>query len=80
MSAWNTDEMASALPESSGEVVQDQTPTKSEESGPTKAQLHGWAPVQAYDYESYNKSNKALMEAQAEFTGKKTVQIRSSSN
>lgn len=72
MSAWNTDGMAAALSETTGQVVQEQASAPVDESN--KAQLHGWAPKQAYDYESYAKSSQELKEAQVAFTGKKITQ------
>jgi ATP-dependent RNA helicase DDX3X len=73
MSTWNTDDMALALPEAAGDARQNEVSAQpaAEPTNPNKAQEFGWAPKVAYDYESYVKSNKELMEAQAAFTGNK---------
>ena len=73
MSTWNTDDMALALPETAGDASHNEASAQPavEPTNPNKAQEYGWAPKVAYDYESYAKSNKELMEAQAAFTGNK---------
>lgn len=75
MSAWNTDNMALALPETAGDASRGEASGQPavEPTNPNKAQEFGWAPKVAYDYESYAKSNKELMEAQAAFTGNNPV-------
>jgi hypothetical protein len=65
MSGW-TNDMASALPDT---TQTDAPPAPAAEANTIDPQAHGWAPKMAYDYESYTKSNKDLMAAQAEFTG-----------
>ena len=75
MSTWNTDDMASALPKTGPETGVDAGHNNAPlqpaavPANPNKAQELGWAPKVAYDYESYAKSNKELMEAHIAFTG-----------
>lgn len=70
MSGWTT-EMAAALP-GNGEADQTGAPVTqpfAQAVVDNRAKEHGWAAKVPYDYESYTKSNKQLMEDQAVFTG-----------
>ncbi|RFU33669.1 hypothetical protein B7463_g2714, partial [Scytalidium lignicola] len=65
MSAWNTDSMASALPDSSqGELTTATTSAAAEVPTATKTpQEHGWIAKTAYDYDKYNQTNRELAQA-----------------
>lgn len=58
MSAWNTADVAAALP-----VTDEATPAPATER--KNPQEHGWVQKTGYDYETYNKSTKELSQARA---------------
>ncbi|TAQ86167.1 hypothetical protein B7494_g5508 [Chlorociboria aeruginascens] len=66
MSAWETTEMAAALPEANAGVGTSTEPV-AEQKNP---QEHGWAAKSGYDYATYNKTSRELAEARdADVTG-----------
>ncbi|KAH8776950.1 P-loop containing nucleoside triphosphate hydrolase protein [Hyaloscypha finlandica] len=66
MSAWGTGDMAAALPDATTEqpaIEQgSEAPAAEKKADP---QAYGWAAPTKYDYETFNKTNKELEEAQA---------------
>jgi len=62
MSAWGTGDMAAALPDGPAPLEQGSEAPAIEKKDP---QAYGWVPPTKYDYETFNKTNKELEEAQA---------------
>jgi hypothetical protein len=66
MSAWGTGDMAAALPDATTEQPaieqSSEAPAAEKKADP---QAYGWAAPTKYDYETFNKTNKELEEAQA---------------
>lgn len=66
MSAWGTGDMAAALPDATNEqpaIEQgSEAPAVEKKADP---QAYGWVAPTKYDYETFNKTNKELEEAQA---------------
>jgi hypothetical protein len=64
MSAWGTGDMAAALPDAN---VEQPAGEQGSEAPATKMdpQAYGWVAPTKYDYETFNKTNKELEEAQA---------------
>lgn len=62
MSAWDTGDMAAALPDAAPPVEQGSEAPATEKKDP---QAYGWVAPTKYDYETFNKTNKELEEAQA---------------
>lgn len=57
MSAWSTQEMATALPDVNHPIPSIETDAGND-GVPKNPQQHGWTTKTGYDYETYNKSSK----------------------
>lgn len=68
MSAWGTSELASALPQVMQSIESDPAPRPAPgqtDGGKADPQKHGWVDKTSYDYASFNKSSKELLDDRA---------------
>jgi ATP-dependent RNA helicase DDX3X len=65
MSAWGTGDMAAALSNVTVEQPAIEQSPEAPAAGKVDPQAYGWVAPTKYDYETFNKTNKELEEAQA---------------